>query len=307
VLDDAERFSRAHVREWCETGFTILPRFFRPEEILPIVADFEQLYRDRGKGEGVGQVLHQKRPGEIGAIHRKQFLNFDSLPYDGSAAINLICLHPALIAFAKALLGVSKVHLYQSHTWAKYTGEADYDQPFHCDYSNHTLTVPADAVARRSVDFVVYLTDVTDDLGALHYVTKQDAEEILGPGALLAPAEAQAVLRNKERSAAGPAGALLAHGIDTMHRGTNLTAPGGRRFTMTCGYKAAGNDMIGFHVWQYAPNRPWHNVLNHATPVQLECLGIPPPGNPFWTTRTLRLTQQRWPDWDMRAYFARGA
>jgi hypothetical protein len=73
---------------------------------------------------------------------------------------------------------------------------------------------------------------------------------------------------------------------------------------MTASYKAAGNDLIGFHVWQARGNRPWGNVINHATPEQLACLGIPEPGNPFWTPRTLELTQARWPDWDMRPYFS---
>ena len=301
------RFSQSDVAQWREQGFALLPRFLTRAEIAPVLDDFAVLYRERGKGPGVGQVLDVKRPGQVGASHLLQFQNIDTLPYNASSAINLISLHPAVIEFAQALLGVPKVHLYQSHTWAKYTGEADYDQAFHCDFGNHTLTVPADDVALRTVDFVLYLTDVTAGHGALHYVTKPDSDALLGPGAVLAPAELQQALKQKERSAAAPAGSLLAHGIDTFHRGTNLTAPNGHRFTMTFGYKAAGNDMIGFHVWQSAPNRPWQLVLNHASPSQLECLGVPAPGDPFWTPRALKLTQARWPEWDMQAYFAGAA
>ena len=44
--------------------------------------------------------------------------------------MNLISLDQKLIALAKRLLGVDQVELYQSHTWAKFTGEADYDQAF---------------------------------------------------------------------------------------------------------------------------------------------------------------------------------
>ena len=76
--------------------------------------------------------------------------------------MNLLSLHPALIALARDLLGVPDVHLYQSHSWAKFTGEADYDQVHHCDFGNHTLTVPSDEAAMRSVDFIIYITDVTD-------------------------------------------------------------------------------------------------------------------------------------------------
>ena len=296
------RFNQQHVEEWRETGFVIIPGFFQPEEIAPLLEDFALLYSDRGQGEDVGVEKNLKKDDEIGAVSAKQFMNFDQMPYQASPALNLISMHPQLIAFAEALLGVDKVHCYQSHTWAKYTGEADYDQPFHCDFGNHTLTVPSEDVRSRTVDFIVYLTDVEDDLGALHYVTKQDAATVLGEGELIAPAEKQLELKKLQRSAASPSGALVAHSIDTLHRGTNLTRPNGRRFTMTIGYKARGNEMIGFHVWQFSPQRPWHLVLNHATPEQLEVLGIPAPGDSFWTDTTLRLTQERWPDWDMQPY-----
>ncbi len=296
-----QRFEKKHVDEWREEGFAIIPNFFTEQEVAPLREEYERIYGDRrpkndAAVEGGGQ------------ISAEQFSNFDTLPYDASTALNLISLHPALIEFARALLGTSKVHLYQSHTWAKFTGAANYDQPFHCDFSNHTLTVPSEAVSQRTVDFILYFTDVSDAEGALHYVPKREADELLGKGkgALYAStAEEQEKLLAVERSAAGPAGTLVAHGIDTFHRGTNLTSKGGYRYTMTCGYKAAGNDMIGFHVWQVAQGRNWKPLFEGATPEQLECLGIPLPGDPFWNQRSLKLTQARWPDWDMTEYFER--
>ncbi len=58
-------------------------------------------------------------------------------------------MHPALIAFAKQALHADAVHLYQCQAWAKFTGDADYDQPFHCDYVNHTLTAPSEDAAEE--------------------------------------------------------------------------------------------------------------------------------------------------------------
>ena len=72
---------------------------------------------------------------------------------------------------------------------------------------------------------------------------------------------------------------------------------------MTIGYKAAGNEMIGFHVWQAAADRSWDTIIEHGTPEQLEVLGIPRPGDTFWSHRTLELTQKRWPNWNMTSYF----
>jgi len=297
------RFSARHVEQWREEGFVVLERFFEPAEYEPVLQDFEVLYRDAGKTE-----QDARSQPEAAAARRDralQFKNIQVLPYEGSSAINLISLHPELIALAQALLGVSDVRLYQSHTWAKYTGEADYDQEFHCDYGNHTLLVPSEDPAQRTVDFVVYLTDVTKEHGAMRYVTKPDVLAALGRPALSAPEESQQqALRARERAVVVPPGSLVAHGIDTMHRGSNLTAPGGRRFSLTVGYKAASSEQIGFHVWQATRNRPWHLVFDHATPEQLACLGIPKPGHAFWTPRTLELTQLRWPNWDMAQYVA---
>lgn len=298
------RFTLADVERWRTDGFAIVPGFFSRDETAAVEADYERLYGARRPSSQ--EMLDRKAEGQIGRFDRHQFMNIDTLPYDGSIEMNLLSLHPGLIDFAKAALGASDVHLYQSHTWAKFTGEADFDQPFHCDFGNHTLTAPADEPYRRTIDFIVYLTDVTDAHGALHYVTKPDADEILGEGALAANSEeTQAALRVRERSAAAPAGTVVAHGIDTFHRGTNLTAIGGHRYTMTIGYKAAGNDQIGFHVWQSSPERNWAPVLANASPEQLAALGIPRPGDPFWTPRTLALTQARWPDWNMQVWIDR--
>jgi hypothetical protein len=293
-----------HLEQWRQDGFVIIEDFFTPEEIAPLFADFEMLYAHLAPNQAEAVALNKKEAGGLGKFHPKQFQNIDSLPYEGSIDLNLISLHPALIALAKALLTVNDVHLYQSHTWAKFTGDADYDQVHHCDYGNHTLTVPGDLPCQRSVDFIAYITDVDDDLGALQYVTKPDSDRILGAGEVSATEALQVKLKQTERSAAGPAGTLVAHSIDTFHRGTNLTRPEGRRYTMTFGYKAAGNDLIGFHVWQSSPHKPWERVLNHASPEQLACLGIPKPGANYLTPRTMRLNQARRPDLDLSAWRA---
>ena len=294
------RYQQQQIEAWHEDGAVVVPNFFTPDEIAPIYDDYARLYGFEGAGNGNPLAIDTGQP--AGAFHPKQFKNLDTLPYDASVEMNLISLHPALIQLASELLGGQPVQLYQSHTWAKYTGEADYDQPFHCDYGNHTLTVPGEDVAQRTVNFVIYLSDVTDALGAMHYVKKSDSDAILGSRAIAAPIEYQVALKARQHSAAAPAGSIIAYGIDTFHRGTNMTEPNGLRYTMTVSFKRADNANIGFHVWQHALERPWHLLMNHATPTQLECLGIPAPGHAFWTDLTLRQCQQRWPEWNMSEY-----
>jgi hypothetical protein len=309
------------IATWRRDGAVVLDRFFDAETIAGVCADCDALFAARRRST---DALVKTPDGGVGVFDPAQFRNQDHLPFAASTAINLIGLDPRLIDFARAALGVDDVRLYQCEAWAKFTGDADYDQPFHCDFKNHTLTVPADDAAQRTINFMIYVTDVTDDLGAIHYVPNPQADAIVGPLRPVLPEEAdgearaaisfdqahatafahprQLALKRIERSGAAPAGSIFAYGIDVYHRGTNLTRPGGHRYTITASYKAAGNDQIGWSAWPFHFLKPWHRVINHATPEQLACLGIPRPGDAFWTATTLARAQQRWPGWDMTPY-----
>ncbi|HIG43044.1 MAG: phytanoyl-CoA dioxygenase family protein [bacterium] len=300
------RFTQNDVDQWREDGFCIIEKFFTKEEYQPVLADYEEIYKGVAQSADQASVRVLQEDDDFGLNRATQFKNIHSLPYNASVEMNLISFHPQLIAFARALLDTPHVHCYQSHTWAKFTGQADYNQDFHCDFGNHTLTVPSDDPVGRTVDFIFYLTDVTKEHGALRYVTKTNVRKALGRPALAAPTEEdQTALLEYEQAVTVPAGSLVAHSIDTMHRGANLTIPHGRRFSMTVGYKAAGNENIGFHVWQTGADKPWDLILNNGTPEQLSMLGIPEPGDSYWTERTLKLTQARWPEWDMAEYFTK--
>ena len=298
-----QRFDDAHLEHWHRDGAVLIPEFFMAPEIAPCRADMEQLYGSRRPSTGA--TRNDKPDGTIGSFNRDQFRNFDDAPFDCSPALNLLALHPALIDLARAALGTRDVHLYQAHSWAKFTGEADFDQTFHCDFKNHTLTVPSADARLRTINVMIYLTDVTDAHGAIHYVPAPASDALFeGERMPFASDAMQAPLAAHERSGAAAAGSIFAYGIDVYHRGTNLTAPQGHRYTLTASYKAAGNDQIGWSAWPHAFWKPWHIMFEHATPEQLACLGVPAPGDPFWTPVTIARTQERWPAWNAAPYEA---
>ncbi|MDR3500890.1 MAG: phytanoyl-CoA dioxygenase family protein [Parvibaculum sp.] len=307
-------------------GAVILDRFLAADEIAPVNADCDAMFLARRNSHNA--VVNTPK-GAVGVFDPAQFRNTEHLPFAASKAMNLIGLNPRLIAFAKAALGVDDVRLYQCDAWAKFTGDADYDQPFHCDFKNHTLTVPGDTAAGSTINFMIFVTDVSDDLGAIHYVPNPEAAAIVGPMRTIMPEEAdggaglggaqisfddnhatafahpkQLALKKIERSGAAPAGSVFAYSIDVYHRGTNLTRPGGHRYTITASFKAAGNDQVAWTAWPYHFLKPWNNVVDNASPEQLACLGIPRPGDPFWTANTIARMKQRWPNWDMTPYSA---
>jgi hypothetical protein len=299
------RFTPADVEAWERDGVTLLHDFFTPQECAAVRADFDVVY---GR-TGADTPMEKKKPGEVGGFAPAQFEGVATVPLDCSPALNLIGVHPALIAFAKAALKTDDVRIYQSQAWAKFTGDADYDQPFHCDFSNHTLTAPSEDWARNSVTIFCYFTDVTDAHGATHYVTRPDSLKVAGPEAWLnkdpaAQAALQAALLPFSRSSASRAGTAIAYTTDVYHRGTNLTAPGGRRYALMACFKKAGDDSIGYTAWPFHHLKPWDRIFDHATPEQLACFGVQRPGDPFWTETTLARAQARYPGWDLGPYRA---
>ncbi len=285
---------------WHRDGGVVLDPFFTSDELAPCVDAMEELY---GHLRPADPSAHERFDAKT--RYTEQFANTDDMPFDANPELNLIGMHPALVACARDALGTDDVRLYQCHTWAKFTGQTDFDQPHHCDFKNHTLTVPGENEVDRTINFMIYLTDVTDAHGAIHYVSVPDSDPITGP---MRPQFArenegmEAALCTVERSGAAPAGSVFAYGIDVFHRGTNLTVPGGHRYTVTASYKAAGNDQIGWSAWPRWFREPWHLVMDHATVEQRSCLGIPGPGDQFWTDLTLARTEDRWPETDWSAY-----
>ena len=309
------RFTDAHVDTWRKEGAVVVPEFFNDKEIKDVTKDFEIIFPGR-KAED--KVLDKKKKGEfgnkpplllsdepMGKTTMDQFKNFENIPFDCSSSLNLVAVHPSLIEFARSALKTNDVRLYQAQAWAKFTGEADFDQAFHCDFGNHTLTVPSQDECLNSITFIIYFTDVTEEHGPTHYVNRTDSNGFEGMRRFLKnreDIEHQKELRKFERSAAGPAGTLLAYGIDVFHRGTNLTEPDGYRYAMTSCFKKAGNDSIGYTSWPWHFTKPWQNIFEHATPDQLNCFGVPMPGDPFWNEETLSLAQLRYPNWNMSEY-----
>ena len=299
-----ERFTSSHLDTWRREGGVLIERFFTPEEVAAVVADFDAIY---DQSTGGNEALDKKKEGQIGRFHPTQFIGIQPVPIECSPALNLIGVHPALISFAKAALKSNDVHVYQCQAWAKFTGESDYDQPFHTDFSNHTLTVPSEDAHLNSVTILCYFTDVSEAHGPAHYVPRPDSARVGGPELSFSrdpdvQQRLQRGLQQYDRSTASPAGSIFPYSIDVYHRGTNLTASHGRRYALMTCFKAASNDAIAFHAWAFHHLRPWNRIFDNASTEQLACFGVPRPGHAFWTPLTLERAQVRYPNWNLALY-----
>ncbi|MFC4907391.1 hypothetical protein [Actinomadura gamaensis] len=107
-----------------------------------------------------------------------EFAGIDTFPF-ASTEISLLAVHPRLLALAQALLDDGDVHLYAAEAWAKYTGACDYDQDLHRDYLNHILLVPSATPGCSQVEMFVFLTDVPEELGPPHLLSRAARTSLL--------------------------------------------------------------------------------------------------------------------------------
>jgi len=290
--------------EWQTHGFVILPGYLNAGDLRAAQATFGSMFPS---AEGFHSGSDPRRHRYID----DEFAGIDTFPF-GSTELSLLTAHPRLIELSENLLGGSNLRIYSAEAWAKYTGAADYDQDLHRDYLNHTVLVPTDAAGFQQLEMFVYLVDVPDALGPPHLVSRTHTGDLptrpnwypridtdpLGDDWTSAAGRPE--LYASEISAAGPAGTVVAFGLNTFHRGTAMTQPNGARFTMHLNYRPAAAEWGHRQAWADRSHEPaWYDFVERATPRQLQLFGFPPPQHPYWTPDTLAGLARRYPALDL--------
>ncbi|HEY0518869.1 MAG TPA: phytanoyl-CoA dioxygenase family protein, partial [Ilumatobacteraceae bacterium] len=236
------------------------------------------------------------------------FAHLTDTPFSGlsdfpwaSADLNRIVANPTIVSIARQLLGVDDIRLYKAELWAKYSGNADYDQHHHRDFGNHCLVVPT--VERRwmQITTFIYLCDIDERNGATAAVPKGRTADIPLGRRLTEPGE----LRDLEVLASGKAGTVLVYATDVFHRGTSMRAHPSSRFTVLADYKAADNGWTNKHAFGDHGNQPeMIEFVTNVDPATRTLLEIPAPGHPYWTEQTISDMAIRYPGIDMAPYRA---
>lgn len=291
------------VRSWQTDGFAMLPAFIPPDELKPAASELDLLFPSAA---GFHDGTDPRRERFIG----DEFAGIDTFPF-ASTEISLLALHHRILTLAEALLEENDIHMYGAEAWAKYTGACDYDQDLHRDYLNHTILVPTTTPGCRQVEMFVFLADVPEELGPPHLVSRSQTETFPAvPNWLLKPGSESTWRYNDttgsphlyaaEVSAAGPAGTVIAFDPGTFHRGTQLTAPRGARYSMHLAFRPAAlqwSQRVGWAVSSFTEE--WVDFVSRATPRQLQAIGFPHPGHPYWTPETLSGMALRYPGLDL--------
>lgn len=284
-------------QDWRQRGFAILPGYLPGEVLRPALAELELMFPTAA---GFHDGTDPRRERFLG----DEFAGIDGFPFTSTES-SLLAVHDLVVDLATALLEADDLRIYSAEAWAKYTGAADYDQHLHRDYLNHTVLVPSAAPRYRQLELFVYLADVPEDLGPPHLVPRTHTAGLAAMPNWL-PREDHPRLYEREVSAAGPAGTVVAFELGTFHRGTRMTRPGGARYTMHLNYRRADVEWSQRQAWADLSHQPaWYRFVDRATPRQLALFGFPPPGHPFWTTETLAGLAVRYPNLDLSPWRAR--
>src|SRR6185437_4237842 len=181
------RHNAGHVEHFERHGWVLIPRLLTEAEIDAAHPGLFDLYPrpddfHAGTADSRSEVF--RRGGDAAAnrgddprFRPLQFVGLKEFPHP-DVTLNLLALHPAIIAVAEDVLKTLDVRLYQAETFAKYSGVTQYDQPFHADYTNHTMLPPRADGRWRQAQMFLFLSDVTAAHGATRIVSRTLTKDV---------------------------------------------------------------------------------------------------------------------------------
>ncbi|HEY1425506.1 MAG TPA: phytanoyl-CoA dioxygenase family protein, partial [Caulobacteraceae bacterium] len=216
------RHAPEHVEHFERHGWVLIPRLLSEAEIDAALPGLFELYPTpeafhAGVVDPRSDAFRQgaEAPANRGDDPRfrpLQFVGLKEFPHPDQT-LNLLAVHPAIIAVAEDVLRTRDVRLYQAETFAKYSGVTQYDQPFHADYTNHTMLPPRADGRWRQAQMFLFLSDVTAAHGATRIVSRELTRDLpvmqLSFPKARVPDERLAAWEAAAVSAVGPRGSLL--------------------------------------------------------------------------------------------------
>ncbi len=284
------RLTDEQVAHWHEHGFVLVPDFLDQQQLAVARAAAHRYYPTDAEYRAAPQ-----RYANLQEQHEFPFAD---------TVLNHLATSPDYVDTARRLVGCDDVFLTQSLIWAKYAGRGNLDQPLHVDYANNTLLYPSDADGFRQMASILYLEDVTVDLGPTYVVSRTHTRAVPMARPFRHRAD-DAALYEHEQPVACAAGTILLYSMATFHRGSAFRATEGGRLTFHTVYRQAGCEWMGFQsIPRFGLGPDLKAFVERASVEQLSVIGVPPPGHAYWTPATLDGVASRYPGLDLSAYRA---
>lgn len=191
-------------------------------------------------------MRHMPRASSPSSANGRQWDGRTQFPYATDLLSHLV-VDLRVIRCVKSLLECATPRLVCSTLWVKKAGHADYDQPFHVDFPEHTLLVPQRRRPYRAAKGYLYLTDVADATGATRLVSTTDRKLVARQRWF--EGEEFAALHQSAVPAEGSAGSILFMSPNFVHRGAALERPKAVRVTLSFSYTS--------ELWPWTARSPW--------------------------------------------------
>ena len=260
------------VDHWNKHGFVIIKDFLTVEEFDKLTEAWKRLVPDWTEFKARPSVYKNytgtsPRNPSHSTVVRHDF------PYSEEAC-NELAVHPYLVALAERLAESDDLALSYGHFIGKHAGRGDYDQQLHSDYGNNTLVTPHPDKKFFHLPIIIYLTDVTPDIGP----TKVVSQTLTEPRGLMKeggfyPRDKYPELYENEVSVEVPAGSAVVYSMRTLHRGSAMKAKEGCRMAQFVGFHTANCPWMAPLDHQAKMGTPEsHKFLIHADPAQRSVL-----------------------------------
>ena len=288
---------------WREHGYVIVEGFLDESELA---GGREDMYRIFPTSEQYAADPTAHPSIEDPAHGNEEF------PYAKGPTLNRNTTLPELLSFVERALGTDDILLTQSLIWSKYGHGGDgHDQALHFDYVDNSLVVPSDDVSLDQIPMILYYEDVTADLGPTHVLSRRHYASMplvdnRSDNPLMwsfRSRQDHTALYDNEVAVTVPAGSLMAFAMDTLHRGSAFHSSSGGRFSQHLVFRNAECNWMGWRSWpRYSWMPAFIRYVEEATVRERTVIGFPPPGHRYWTPRTIREVNARYPKMDMTPY-----
>ena len=257
------------------------------------------------------------------------------LEFPSNTILDKIMVHENLIKIVQKLLNHEDILLVQADAWGKkgkddLSESSNNNQRMHMDYGNNTFLHPSHWNNPECVAMIIYLSDIKETSGGTSIVPKNEETEKLYqfpyknmPGISNNPfindknsAEEyfnkhdqeiynfRKELYKNELILEPNMGDILFYRLDSWHRGTPVMN-GKVRFVINLLWKK--KECYWINCWNPGWTKNMYysyieNLITNMTPLQRSVLGIPKPGDKYWTKETINLLKMRYPNINIQHY-----
>ena len=302
--------------QWNEKGYTVIEDLLSIDSINSCKKYLEELYNNN-------------------EIKIRDFGSDGKLEFPSCTILDYLSMDEKIINFVQSLLNTNDILLCQCDTWGKegsndFSDQSNNDQRIHMDYGNNMFLHPSDWEEPEAVAAIIYLSDVRETLGGTAVVPKNKLTNDLYkfPYINMPGISGNKFINNKHQAEQyfkesnkdiydfrqrlydneiilkPKLGSILFYRLDIWHRGTPVKKDK-TRFVMNLLWKK--KECTWINTWNPGWTKEMYygkveEIFTKLTPLQRSLLGIPMPGDKYWTIQKIELLKVRYPNIDINPY-----